>query len=171
MTDPQVQELIDRFAIYELRARFFRLVDEKDWPGFRACFTDDCRFDLGDGKWISVEEYVGQVEDWLAPDVISVHRGTLPELEFHSPTEASGVWALNDYIEWPSDEDGTRRGYMGFGREYDKYRKVDGEWKISEWILKFRRMDPLPREPLPKTMLGAAAIEDEEYVAQVTGKA
>jgi hypothetical protein len=169
MADPQVQELLDRFAIYELRARFFRLVDEKDWPAWRQCFTEDCRFDLGDGQWMGLDEWMTKNKEWHQ-GMVSVHRGSLPELEFQSPTEASGIWALNDYIEWPSEADGTRRGYMGFGREYDKYRKVDGEWRISEWILKFHRMDPLPREPLPATMLGAPVVEDEAYVAAVTAQ-
>jgi hypothetical protein len=43
MTDGMVQELLDREAIKELKARYFRLVDEQDWDAYRQLFTDDAR--------------------------------------------------------------------------------------------------------------------------------
>jgi hypothetical protein len=41
MSDALLQELLDREAIKELKARDFRLVDAQDWDAYRALFTDD----------------------------------------------------------------------------------------------------------------------------------
>ena len=82
MSDAQVQELLDRFAIMELRARFFRKVDEKDWEGFRACFTDDCTFDLGDGNIIQ--------------EVLGI------------PTVQYGPGDIRVYKEWPTPDERVR---------------------------------------------------------------
>jgi hypothetical protein len=180
----RVQALEDLEAIKVLKARFFRIVDERDWDAWRQLFTDDAQFDLGDGNLIDgADAFVASVRamlDSADPDSVhrgtgraqSVHRGHMPELAIDSPTEAHGSWGLADYIEWPPDpETGARRGYRGYGHEHETYRKVDGEWKIATWRLSFLRMDPLPREPLPDTILGGPEmLQEEEYVDQVTSQ-
>jgi len=40
---PTVQMLWDVEQIKQLKARYFRLLDTKDWDGFADLFTDDCR--------------------------------------------------------------------------------------------------------------------------------
>ncbi len=37
-----VQMLWDIEQIKQLKARYFRMIDTKDWEGFRELFTDDC---------------------------------------------------------------------------------------------------------------------------------
>ena len=34
-------------------------------------------------------------------DARTVHHGHTPDITVDSPTEAQGVWELNDYVEWP----------------------------------------------------------------------
>jgi hypothetical protein len=86
--------------------------------------------------------------------VRSVHHGLMPELTIESPTQARGVWVLADYLEWPPDpETGVRRGLRGYGLYDETYRKVDGVWKIATRRLDYLRVDPLPREPLPESIL------------------
>jgi hypothetical protein len=170
----RVQLLIDLEEIKRLKARFFRLVDEQDWDDWREVFTDDLRFDFGDGQWPeggdSFVAAVREMMDGRAGRARSVHRGHMPELFIDGPTEAHGLWGLADYLEWPLDpETGQRRGYRGYGYEYETYRKVNGVWKIATWRLSFIRMDPLPREPLPDTILGGPEeLQDTEYIDQVT---
>jgi hypothetical protein len=155
MTDEMVRELLDREAIKELKARYFRLVDEQDWDAYRQLFTDDARFELMGGEpIIGADAHVAFVREALA-GAKTVHHGHMPELSIDGPTEAHGTWAHADYVEWPSDPDtGERRGIMGFGRYDETYRKEDGVWKIAGWRLRYQRMDPLPREPLPDSILG-----------------
>ncbi|MCX7863471.1 MAG: nuclear transport factor 2 family protein [Novosphingobium sp.] len=169
MSDAKLQQMLDYKDIIELKHRFGRLADAKDWEGFRKVFAADATFDLGMGEIIQgADAYVNAVRDMLE-GAVSLHRFLMPEITFASATEASGIWMLNDYNEWPSDPvTGERCGYKGYGREYETYRKIDGDWKITSWRLRYDRLDPLPREPLPATIQGGpAALRDEAYLRAV----
>jgi ketosteroid isomerase-like protein len=161
MSEALLQEILDRELIKELKARYMRFVDAKDWDGFRAVFTDDATFQVMDYDPIhGADNFVAYVREHVGEK--TAHHGHMPELDFDSPTEASGTWALADYVEWKSDpETGERRGFKGCGRYHETYRKVDGEWKIATWRLSYLRMDPLYPEPLPDKILGGPALLDE----------
>jgi len=47
MSETILQELLDHRAILELKARFVRTVDAKDWVGYREIFSPDGIFDFG----------------------------------------------------------------------------------------------------------------------------
>jgi hypothetical protein len=169
MSQDLLQQFFDYKEIIELKARFGRLADAKDWEGFKAVFAEDATFDLGDGRLMhGGATYAYAVRDMLE-GAVSLHRFSMPEITFESPTAAKGIWVLHDYNEWPSDpETGERCGYNGHGREYETYRKIDGAWKITSWRLRYDRLDPLPREPLPKSVLGGPdGLRDEAYIAAV----
>ena len=57
--------------------------------------------------------------------VQSVHHGHCPEIEVLSDTEARGIWAMEDIVEFT---DGTLHGY---GHYHETYRKEGGEWRIA----------------------------------------
>lgn len=42
--EERVQELEDKFAIEALQARYWDLMDAKEWEEFRTCFADDFLF-------------------------------------------------------------------------------------------------------------------------------
>jgi 3-phenylpropionate/cinnamic acid dioxygenase small subunit len=150
-----VQELLDREAIVQLKARYFRLVDARDWAGWRELFTDDCRIDLLPGVVIEgADNYVAAVREMVV-NLISVHQGHMPIVMIDSPTNAHGTWSLFEYLEFDSDpQTRERRGRKGYGHERETYRKVNGQWKIASMHLSYLRMDPLPRKPLPERVLG-----------------
>ncbi len=169
MSEDLLQQMLDYKEIIELKARFGRLADVKDWEGFKDVFSADATFDLGMGELMhGGATYAYAVRDMLE-GAVSLHRFSMPEITFESPTEASGIWVLHDYNEWPSDPaTGERCGYNGHGREYETYRKIDGAWKITSWRLRYDRLDPLPREPLPKSILGGPdGLRDAAYIAAV----
>ena len=156
-----LQELLAREAIKEVKARYLRAVDEKDWAGLRETLADDARFDLMGTQTIEGgDAFVAFTREVIeGRDARTVHRGHMPEIAIDGPTKARGQWTLVDYIEWPSDpETGERRGMRGYGRYEEIYRKLDGAWKIADWRLTYLRIDPLPPEPLPKQILGAPAL-------------
>lgn len=171
MTDKATQQLLDYKAILELKARFVETVDTKDWDGYRAVFTpDEGKFDFGGDFFVTGgDAFVDAVASQLE-GAVSVHRAFLPQITFVSETEATGSWAVNDYIEWAADpQTGERRGQQGFGYEYETYRKIGGEWKIAAWRVHYIRMDPLPRAPLPDSFLGGPdVLRDDGYIAAVT---
>lgn len=172
MLENQLKQMQDYKEIVELKARFVRTVDAKDWQGFRDVFHAQGHFDFGgnyavEGGEAFVHAVAGQLQG-----ATSVHRAFLPEIDFKSPTEAQGTWAVNDYIEWNSDPTtGERRGFQGFGYEYEVYRKFERAWKIAGWRVHYVRMDPLPRLPLPDSILGGPEVlRDREYIAAVTAR-
>ncbi len=121
----------DTEAIKQLKARYFRLMDTKDWDGLAEVFTDDVEIDVtgeGGGVTTSVAEYMpflrGSIED-----VITVHHGHMPEIEFTSATTAKGTWALEDQLWWP--EGGPLKHMHGFGHYHENYEKTDTGWRIK----------------------------------------
>jgi hypothetical protein len=169
MTDALLQQMLDYKAICDLKASFGRLADVKDWVGYRNVFTDDCEFDFGGGAVVKGGQAGTDLIASMLEGSVSVHRAYMPEIEFVSASEAKGIWAVNDYIEWaPDAATGERAGQMGYGREYETYHKIDGKWKIAHWRLRYDRLDPLPRQPLPATFLGGPDIMREPgYVESV----
>ena len=169
MSEELLQQMLDYKEIIELKARFGRLADAKDWEGFKNVFTPDATFDLGNGQLMhGGETYAYAVRDMLK-GATSLHRFLMPEITFEGPTEARGIWMINDYNEWPPDpKTGERCGYKGYGREYETYRKINGAWKITSWRLRYDRLDPLPREPLPKSIAGGPdTLRDDAYLSAV----
>jgi hypothetical protein len=168
--EEKLQQLLDYKEIIELKARFGRLADVKDWDAFKEVFSEDATFDLGTGDLLhGGEAYANAVRDMLE-DATSIHRFLMPEITFVSATEATGIWMLNDYVEWqPDPSTGERVGFKGYAREYETYRKIDGIWKITSWRLRYDRFDPLAREPLPRRVEGGGpdALRDEAYMSAV----
>jgi uncharacterized protein (TIGR02246 family) len=128
----------DLEAIKQLKARYFRTMDTKDWDGMRAVFADDVVMDTtesGGGVVTGADEFMAFLRETLA-DVITVHHGHMPEIELTSPTTANGIWALQDILYWP---DG--RGMNGYGHYHEAYERIDGEWHIKSSRLTRLHMD------------------------------
>ena len=170
MDQDKLQQLLDYKEIIELKARFGRLADVKDWQAFAEVFSVDATFDLGTGELMHGGATYAEAVKGMLEGATSLHRFLMPEITFVSATEATGIWMLNDYVEWqPDPVTGERVGFKGYAREYETYSKIDGVWKITKWRLRYDRFDPLPREPLPKYVEGGGpdAIRDPEYMNAV----
>ncbi len=135
------------FAIEEikqLKARYFRFMDTKDWASLRSIFCDDASFDARtslsiDGKGESGR--AAESNDWVyhGGDGIlafikaavgtqrTVHHGHCHEIEVMSATEARGVIAMEDQIY---DETGTTLTLHGCGHYHETYRYEKGAWRI-----------------------------------------
>ncbi len=125
-------------AIKHLKARYFRLMDTKDWEAMRQVFADDVYIDTTDSGGRIVEgadDFMAGLRRLLA-DVVSVHHGHMPEIELTSPTTAKGTWAMEDWLRWP---DG--RELRGAGHYHEEYEKVDGRWRITKMTLTRLRND------------------------------
>lgn len=127
-----VDRLDDVESIKQLKARYFRTLDTKDWDAFRAVFTEDVAIDTS-GSGGPVTTGVDAFLDFLVPTLsgaVTVHQGHMPEIEITSPTTATGIWALNDFIVWP---DGNR--LTGYGHYRETYEKAGGRWRIKSSTL------------------------------------
>jgi uncharacterized protein (TIGR02246 family) len=124
-------------AIKQLKARYFRTMDTKDWDGMRQVFADDVVTDTtasGGNVITGADEFIAFLRQTLA-DAVTVHHGHMPEIEITSPTTATGIWALEDRVRWAAG------GIHGFGHYHETYVKTD-EWRIASLTLTRLRMDP-----------------------------
>jgi uncharacterized protein (TIGR02246 family) len=125
-------------AIRQLKARYFRFMDTKDWEAMREVFTDDVVMDTtasGGNVMTGADQYMVYLRETIG-DAITVHHGHTPEIELTSPTTATGVWAMEDVLRWPNG-----RELHGYGHYYETYEKVDGAWRIKTLMLTRLRMD------------------------------
>jgi uncharacterized protein (TIGR02246 family) len=128
----------DLEAIKQLKARYFRTMDQKDWDGMRRVFCDDVVMDTtasGGGVVTGADTFIEFLRKAIA-DVITVHHGHMPEITLISPTTATGIWAMEDMLRWP---DG--RELHGYGHYAETYEKQGGAWRIKSSKLTRLRMD------------------------------
>jgi uncharacterized protein (TIGR02246 family) len=118
----------DLQAIRQLKARYFRTMDTKDWDGMRQVFTADVVMDTtesGGGLVTGADEFLAFLREAL-DGATTVHQGHMPEIELTSDTTATGVWALNDIVIWPN---GMRLD--GYGHYHETYVKGPDGWRIA----------------------------------------
>jgi hypothetical protein len=144
MVEVSTQQLADREAIKEVKARYCRLLDTKQWAQWRLVFADDARFESS-REWDDPDEFVADVAGRLG-DALTVHQVHTPEIAFTSPDSARVMWAMFDQVERP-DDGADRKGTTGYGHYEEEYRRVNGEWKISFLRLTRLRIDALRGEP------------------------
>ncbi len=128
----QVAETDEVRAIEQLKARYCRLLDAKDWDGFRELFTADFVSDTRESGGIVIEgadTFVTFVGRTLAK-AVSVHQVQQPEIELTSPTSASGVWAMQDVVRFMPGIT-----LHGFGHYHETYEKADDVWRIKTMTL------------------------------------
>ena len=134
--------------IRQLKARYFRSMDTKDWAGLEAVFAPDAELDMrGEAadKSKAAEGLVhggANVAEFIRNaviDLLTVHHGHMPEIEITSPTTARGIWAMEDILRWP--EGGPVKTLHGYGHYHETYRKVDGAWRIQTSRLSRLRLD------------------------------
>ena len=121
----------DLEAIRQLKARYFRMMDTKDWDGLAAVFTDDVVIDMtGEGAGItrSVAEYMPFLRSAIEP-VITVHHGHMPEITFTSETTATGIWSMEDKLWWP--EGSAIKHLHGYGHYHETYERTAAGWRIK----------------------------------------
>jgi uncharacterized protein (TIGR02246 family) len=125
-------------AIKKLKARYFRTMDGKDWAGYRQVFTDDVVMDTSEAGG-NVIEGADAFLEFLVPvlqDVVTVHQGHMPEIDLTSSTTATGIWALEDLLQYPGGAE-----MRGYGHYHETYEKLDGQWLIKSSKLTRLRVD------------------------------
>lgn len=132
--------LLEIESIKQLKARYCRLLDTKDWEAWRAIFADDFLSDTSEagGKLIrGADEFVAFTRKNIGkPSQPTVHQVHAPEIELTSATTARGVWALNDVVRLAPG-----LNLNGYGHYHETYEKVDGQWRIKSSKLTRLRED------------------------------
>ena len=103
-TDVTAADLVEILAIHQLKAPYCRLLDAKDWQGWRGVFADEFVMDLSQAGGAVVQgsdAFVAYTRKNVGkPSQITVHQVQAPEIELTSATTAQGVWALNDIVRF-----------------------------------------------------------------------
>jgi SnoaL-like domain len=139
--DAAVQrQLADIEDIRQLKARYFRYIDSKQWSKLATLFTAHPTIDVG-VKYSSGKELAENTAALLG-DAPSAHQGFLPEIEVRG-NSASGIWAMEDYVSFPPGSS-YKNGFHGYGQYHDTYQRIDGKWYISSTVLSRFRVDTVP---------------------------
>ncbi|MBS0511840.1 MAG: nuclear transport factor 2 family protein [Proteobacteria bacterium] len=145
----QVRELRDIESIKRVKHAYFRAIDSADLGLLASLLTPDVevRFIGGDYDWKlkGRAEYVEAVGRNFNSQVIAEHNGHHPEITVLSDTEAEGVWYLHDNFYNLR----TRLFTTGSAFYHDRYRKVDGQWRIASTRYERHYEIDTPLEKLP----------------------
>lgn len=144
----------DLDAIRQLKARYFRLLDTKQWGEWRRLFTDDARFEGTSRPFDGPDDFCAATSAWLDP-ALTVHHGHMPEIELLGDNAARGIWAMYDCVQFREPIEGGAYagmlGFTGYGHYHEEYRRETAGWRISFLRLTRLRVDPIPSStPFPE---------------------
>lgn len=131
-----IPQFEDYIAICNLKARYCRCLDGKDWAGYAYLFTEGAELDTSGsgGSVISGrDELVASVRSALS-DAVTVHQVHSPEISMTGPDSAEVTWAMQDRIVWPESKAASigHTGLTGFGHYHEVCTKAgDGQWRIA----------------------------------------
>ena len=122
--------------IRQLKARYFRCVDTKQWAEWREVFTPDAVMlvdyfaasGAGEAGRTAVVEGADAIVAFASENLAAlttVHHGPQAEITIESPTAARAIWAMRDILVG----DGVIRG--GCGHYHERYRCDGGVWRIE----------------------------------------
>jgi hypothetical protein len=138
MSDDEIQRLSDIEDIAQLRARYTRMIDTKDWDGYGACVVDDFRMTGDGGTRTSREQIVTELTASLA-NATTVHHVHTPEIAVDGDS-ARGTWAMQDLVvfQFPDEDPYIIRGY---GHYHETYVRTQEGWRIASSELERLRVD------------------------------
>jgi hypothetical protein len=161
-----IEQILALEEIKQLKARYFRCMDTKDWAGYEAVFAPDATIDSSEAytprdfsgailetngqpaqqpnpawRFTNPKEFVMDLKKELG-GVSTVHHGHMPEIQFTSDTTAKGVWAMEDKLRW---RPGSGRGkeMHGYGHYVETYQKGPDGWRIKSLKLTRVRIDSI----------------------------
>jgi hypothetical protein len=134
--------------IKQLKARYFRCMDEKDWPSLNAVFAADLVADFRDSTGTRDESLLTHGATLyiknLAPilqNITTTHHGHMPEIDITSPTTATGIWAMEDLLWVGEGAPVPYKTMRGFGHYHETYEKIGGAWVIKTTRLSRLRVE------------------------------
>ena len=124
-------------AIRQVKARYCRFLDTKDYAAWRALFAPDVvvKLDLAvsaggaDPQTMPALEGIEAFEPVVmsgVADAATMHHCHTPEIELTSESTATGIWAMEDLLIFA---DGNE--LHGAGHYHETYEKRDGAWVIT----------------------------------------
>ena len=144
-----LQTLLALDEIRNVKARYCRMLDTKDWAGFAALFTQDAvmdvREDTGNAPITGIAAILGQVR-FAVDNAATSHQVHTPEITLEGPDAAQGIWAMQDRVVWQPGKSPlpTVASITGYGQYHETYRREGGVWKIAALRLSRFHVDMHP---------------------------
>lgn len=137
-----VRHFLDIEAIKQLKARYFRLLDTKQWGQWGEVFSTGVRLEVPDAE-VAVDGRVAVVEfvSGSLAGARTVHHGHTPEIELTGADSARGIWAMEDHVEWSGEDGAVVASLVGYGHYHEEYVREDGRWCIASTRLERLRVD------------------------------
>jgi hypothetical protein len=123
-----MQRLEDIEATKQLKAKYIRLADTKQWAEWGQLFTEDCRLDTEAGLHEGRDTVVRVIANSLK-DGVTVHRVTMPEITITGPDTASAIWAMQDEVSMTYK--GEPHKFRGFGYYHESYVRTPAGWRLK----------------------------------------
>jgi hypothetical protein len=113
--------------IKQLKYRYLRTLDLKQWDDFEQCFVPEVTGDYGEGLTFEDRDaLVGYMRENLGPTLVTMHQCHHPEITVDGDT-ATGRWYLEDKVI--SDE--YRFVLEGAAFYEDGYVRTPDGWRIA----------------------------------------
>ena len=132
-------DFTDWHAICDVKARYCRMLDTKNWAGYADCFTENLVLDSSPsggyavhGRDAAMQMVRGSIE--TAKTSHQVHS---PEISFDAEG-ADVIWAMQDLVLWDAGraQEIGYAGLTGWGHYHERYVKcADGKWRIARTTL------------------------------------
>ena len=128
--------------IKQLKYRYLRTLDLKQWDAFEQCFVPEATGDYGEGlAFPDRDALVGYMRENLGPTLVTMHQCHHPEIAVDGDT-ATGRWYLEDKViseesrfllegaafyedRYVRTADGWRFAHTGYRRLYDATYSLD----------------------------------------------
>lgn len=152
-----IEKLAAIVEIRDLKAKYFRAIDEKDETLLLTVLADDVELDYrgsttdpatGIGIAPEATDVILRGGAACAPllvqalqGVISVHHASEPEIEITDAENARAIWPMVDRLIFPG---GPFREMIGYGHYRETYVKESGRWRIRTLRLTRLRLDFVP---------------------------
>lgn len=137
--------IYDIQSIKQLKGRYFRYVDTKNWSGLRGLYTDDAVVDTTGSLgpiFYGPDSFIAFTSLTLST-LQTAHHGFTPRIKLTSPTTAEGNWVMEDRLHFPGLLE-----VHGYGHYQEEYQKVDGKWLFKRSALTRSRLDVTQLGPL-----------------------
>jgi hypothetical protein len=125
-SDAQSDDRDDREQIRQLKYRYLRTLDTKQWDEFEDCFLPEVTADYNGLAFADRAELVGYMRANLGPAIVTMHHVHHPEIAVDGDT-ATGRWYLHDQVISAEYEFKLE----GAAFYEDRYVRTDAGWKVA----------------------------------------
>jgi hypothetical protein len=151
--DRRLRRLEDIEAIKQLKYRYWRHLDLKQWDALAQCFAPDATVCYSSGKYefTGVDAIMRFLSEALGTErgSVTIHHGHHPEIELLGDVSARGTWALYNYMFNIKENRGIR-----IGAYYDDtYVKQAGAWKFQHIGYRYLFHEEWKRDDIPSLRL------------------